>query len=118
MSSEDTLLRTILVVLAVILLVPFLMMVFMMPVMGLWGWGHMWNVGVGDTTGATWIGLLVWLIMLAVVGGVVYLLYRFTRSPAEQETDPALEELRTAYARGELTDEEFEERRERLRRDR
>jgi putative membrane protein len=30
-------------------------------------------------------------------------------------TDPALEELRMAYARGDLSEEEFEERRERLR---
>lgn len=117
MSSEDTLLRTLLVVIAAILLVPFLMMVFMMPMMGMWGWGHMWDGGMWNGTGATWMWLLMWLIGLAIVVGLGYLLYRAIRRPADRGTDTALEELRIAYARGELSDEEFEERRERLQRE-
>jgi putative membrane protein len=117
MSSEDTLLRTLLVVIAAILLVPILMMVFMMPMMGMWGWGHMWDGGMWNGTGAAWMWLLMWLIGLTIVGGLGYLLYRAIRHPSDRGTDTALEELRIAYARGELSDEEFEERRERLQRE-
>ncbi|MEF8851348.1 MAG: SHOCT domain-containing protein [Haloarculaceae archaeon] len=53
------------------------------------------------------------------VVGLGYLLYRAvagtrTGTPA---ADPAVEELRIAYARGEVDDEEYERRRERLQRD-
>jgi putative membrane protein len=41
MASIDTFLRTVLTIIAAILLIPFLMMVFMMPMMGIWRWGHM-----------------------------------------------------------------------------
>jgi putative membrane protein len=57
-----------------------------------------------------------WLVMLAIVGGLGYLIYRTIRRHPERETDTALEEVRVAYARGNLSDEEFEERRERLQR--
>lgn len=114
MSSEDALLRTLLVVIATILLVPFIVMAFMMPMMGMGG--HMLDGGMWNATGATWMWLLMWLTGLAVVVGLAYLLYRAIRRPVDRGTDTALEELRIAYARGELSDEEFEERRERLQR--
>lgn len=117
MSSEDPLLRALLVVVATILLVPFLMMVFLMPMMGMWGGGHMWNGGMWDGAGATWTWLVTWLIVLAIVVGLGYLLYSAIRRPTARDTDAALEELRVTYARGELSDEEFEQRRERLRRE-
>jgi len=44
-----------------------------------------------------------------------YLVFR-RMSETQTSQDPAMEELRTAYARGDLTDEEFEARRERLER--
>jgi putative membrane protein len=56
------------------------------------------------------VRLLVLALLLA--GG--YLLLRSVGGEREDERDPALEELRRAYARGDLTDEEFEHRRERL----
>lgn len=114
MSSDDTFIRTLLAIIAGIVLVPLLMMAFMMPMMGIWGWGHMWNGGALDGTGATWMWLAGWLVMLAIVAGVGYLLYGAVRRPSDRSVDPALEELRTAYARGELSDEEFEWRRRRL----
>lgn len=116
MASTDTFLRTVLIIIAAILLIPFLMMVFMMPIMGIWGWGHMWNGGMWNGTGATWMWLVMWLVMLAIVGGLGYFIYRAIRRHPERETDTALEEVRVAYARGDLSDEEFEERRERLQR--
>lgn len=123
MSTEDNLLRTLLILVAVIVFVPFLMMVIMLPLVWLWGGGHMWNGGMWnggmwDGTGAMWLWPVMWLVVLALVVGVGYALYRGLRRSDDQRTDRALEELRIAYARGDLSDEEFEQRRERLRRDR
>ncbi|WP_049981225.1 SHOCT domain-containing protein [Halolamina rubra] len=81
---------------------------------GAWG-GHMWD---GGATGG-WVPLLglamQLLFLLALVGGA-YLLYRAVAG--DDGTDPAMAELRSAYARGELSDEEYESRREALERDR
>lgn len=83
-----------------------------MPMMGLWGWGHMWN-----GTGTSWMWITMSIVPLLVILGVGYLLYNGIRQSGTQRTDPALEELRAAYARGDLSDEEFEKRRERLQRE-
>lgn len=112
--SDDGLLRIVLVVLAVVLLVPALMMLFAVPMMGMAGW---WGGGMmGNGVSPLWtVGLtLVWLVVLV---GIGYFLYRglVGRADAGETTDRALEELRLAYARGDLSDEEYEERRERLR---
>lgn len=116
MSSDD-LVRTIVVLLAVILLAPILLMAVAFPMMGWWGAGHMWDGGMWNGAGGTWMWALGWLIPLAIVIGIGYLLYAVVQRPAGEGTDPALEELRTAYARGDISDEEFEQRRERLRRE-
>ncbi|MFB6131115.1 MAG: SHOCT domain-containing protein [Salinigranum sp.] len=113
-DTGDGLARVVLVVLAVLVLFPLLMMVFAMPMMGMMGWW--WGGGrVGSGLSPLWgIGMmLVWLVVLV---GVGYFLYRglVGRVDAGRDADPALEELRMAYARGELTDQEYEERRERL----
>ncbi len=94
------------------------MMVFMMPLLGIWGWGHMWNGGMGQGTGAAWMWLLMWLAVLLVVAALGYLVYRALRRAPSETADPAHEELRLAYACGELSDEEFQERRDRLQRER
>ncbi|ELY46727.1 SHOCT domain-containing protein [Natronorubrum sulfidifaciens] len=112
MSEDDTLLRSLLLIAALIVLVPLLMMVFMLPMMGLWGWGHMGDGGMWNGTGSSW--LVLWLLPLGVIAALGYLLYRAVRPPTGDDTDPALAELRMAYARGDLSDEEFEERRQRL----
>lgn len=118
MATDDSLIRALLLVVAVVLLVPLLTMVFVLPMMGLWGGGHMWDGGMGNGMGAAWPWLLTWLAFLLVLLGGGYLLYRALGRSDRGESDPALEELRLAYARGELSDEEFEERRDRLRRER
>lgn len=117
MATDDSLIRTLLIVIVAILLLPVLMMTLAMPMMGVWGGGHMWNGGMWGGSGATWMWLLMSVIPLLVLLGLGYLLYSAVRHSGGQRADPALEELRTAYARGDLTDEEFEERRERLRRE-
>jgi putative membrane protein len=54
------------------------------------------------------------LVPLIFLGGG-YLVFR-RMSETQASRNPAMEELRTAYARGDLTDDEFEARRERLER--
>ncbi|WP_254767492.1 MULTISPECIES: SHOCT domain-containing protein [Natrialbaceae] len=119
MSTErtsDGLLRIVLIVLAVIVLFPLLMMVFAVPMMGMMGWW--WGGGMAGGLSPLWgIGMmLVWLVVLV---GIGYLLYRglVGRVGPSMSSDRALEELRVAYARGDLSDEEFEERRAKLRRE-
>ena len=119
MSTDRTsngLLRVVLIVLAVIVLFPLLMMVFAIPMMGMMGWW--WGGGMAGGLSPLWgIGMmLVWLVVLV---GIGYLLYRgLVGSVGSSLTgDRALEELRVAYARGDLSDEEFEERRAKLSRE-
>jgi len=110
--TSDGLLRIVVVVLGVLLLVPLLMMVFAMPMMGMMGW---WDGGMMNGFSPLWgIGmLLLWLVVLLAIG---YAIYRVLvgQVASGSGADPALEELRMAYARGDLTDEEFEERRHKL----
>nr|WP_245809964.1 SHOCT domain-containing protein [Halorubrum vacuolatum] len=72
----------------------------------------MWN-----GTGVSWMWALLSIVPLLLILGVGYLLYRGVRGSETNRPDPALEALRAAYARGDLTDEEFETRRERLTRE-
>ena len=108
-------LRVVLVVLAVLLLFPVLMMLFALP-MGMMGMA--WGGGAVDPWGQVlgFVAMGAWVLVLA---GVGYGVYRVAtgRSGAGESAggDPALEELRLAYARGDLSDEEFETRREKLR---
>ena len=112
-QTSDGLLRAVLLVVAVIVLLPVLIMVLAMPMMGMMGWW--WNGGIAGGLSPLWgVGmLLVWVLVL---GGIGYLLYRgfAGRAGSSGTTDPVLRELRMAYARGDLTEEEFEERRAKL----
>ncbi|MCQ4334219.1 SHOCT domain-containing protein [Natronomonas sp. F2-12] len=116
MTTNDALTRTLLIIIAVIVLLPALLMAVMMPMMGMWGWGHM-DGGMWGTTGGTGMWLGMWLVVLLVIGGIGYFAYTGVRNSAAAGADPAIEELRASYARGDLSDEEFEQRRERLRRE-
>lgn len=125
MSTDTTdrwLVTIVLVALGALLVLPALSMGF-----GMMGYGMMdWPMGYGPMTGGglwgsalpAWVplvGLLARLAFLAVVLGGAYLAYRaVTDSDGD---DRALDELRLAYARGDLTDEEYENRRERLERE-
>lgn len=111
----DGLLRVVLVVLLVLVLVPVFLMALAMPMMGMMmGWdggmmgGTSWVWGVGM--------MLLWVVVLVGIGYLAYRGLRGSVGPAAT-TDPALEELRLAYARGDLSEEEFETRREKLRRE-
>jgi len=79
------------------------------PMMG----GGTWD---GGTAPGWWLlaGLLGRVLTLLVVVGVGYLVYRALTGSSD---DDALAELRLAYARGDLSDDEYERRRETLKRD-
>lgn len=105
-----TLLRVLLIIVALVLLAP----LFMMPMMGMMGWwaGGVPNTGAGMSP--LW-GIGMMLLFLLIFIGIGYLVYRVFTRRSLSSNDPALEELRLAYARGELSQEEFEQRRENLR---
>lgn len=124
-QPDDTRLVTLLiVVVGAVFIIPlffvgFGMMGFGPMTGGMWG-GHMWGGGMwGDGTMPGWMfvaGIVMQLLFLAALVGGGYLVYRAVTGPTS-DSDQALEELRVTYARGELTDEEYEQRREALERD-
>jgi putative membrane protein len=107
--------RIVLVVLAILLLIPLVMMVVAAPIMGMMG---VWGGGMTGGLAPLW-GVGMMLVWLLVLGGIGFLLYRALvgRDGSSWTTDRALEELRLAYARGDRSDEEFEERRAKLSRE-
>lgn len=112
-SNSDRTLRLALLLVALLLVGPMLfMVVFAVPMMGLWGsgWAPMHDGGW------VWPSVMMfgWLLLLV---GAGYLGYRWLAGTGGAGEDPAVRELRLAYARGELSDEEYEERRAKLRRD-
>lgn len=105
---------TLLVLLLVTLLGLPLLWMTLMGAGGMMGYGGMMY---GDRAGSGWwvVGVaLQFLFLLLVLGGGYAVVRRLLGQAASG--DPALEELRRAYARGELTDEEFETRKDRLER--
>lgn len=120
-SDDRNLLLLLLIVFGVFVLFPVLFAGFgLMGVGGMMGGtlgGHMWD---GGATG--WIplvGLAMQFLFLLVFLAGGYSVYQALVGDGEADgTDPAIEELRSAYARGELSDEEYENRREELEPDR
>ncbi|SIR98137.1 putative membrane protein [Haladaptatus litoreus] len=108
--QDDTWLRLIVVLLAIVVFAPMLMMVFAFPMMGGWMMGPGYG---GQTPVWGWVMMLVSLLVVIVLG---YVLYR-ALAGGGSDGDAALEELRLAYARGDLSEEEFETRQERLQRE-
>jgi len=113
MSSSNQLDTTTIVLLVVgaIIVLPSLTMG--MGFGGMMGYGGMTG-GYGTTSG-WWplVGMLVQLVFLLVLLGGGYLVFRRV-TESQSSRNPAMEELRVAYARGDLTDEEFEARRNKL----
>lgn len=119
-NTDDTRLVTLLlVIIGAVFIFPMFLMGFGMmgfgPMMGgMWG-GGMW----GDGTMSGWmfvVGIVMQLLFLAALVGGGYLIYRAVAG-RESDSDQAIEELRLAYARGELTDEEYEQRKDALEQD-
>ena len=116
MTQNESLSGTLLIALGAILFLPVLGMALMMPMMGMWGggWSHMAETGMWGTGSGAWVWVVMWLVPLVTLGGLGYLVYRGLSGTTDESAAPALEELRRAYARGDLSDEEFERRRQRL----
>ncbi|PSP41943.1 hypothetical protein BRC68_13345 [Halobacteriales archaeon QH_6_64_20] len=77
-------------------------------------WHHM---GPGSWMGGSlgWLWMVIWMLVpIALIVGLVYLLRPRGTTAGSEPTDHALETLREQYARGEIDDEEYETRRERL----
>jgi putative membrane protein len=108
MTNTDTLLRTVLLVIAALFALPLVMMLVAAPFVGGMHAGT-WDGGMSTGTGGWVAMMLLPLLFLFVIG---YGGYRLLQGG--EETDAAIEELRRAYARGELSDEEYETRRQRL----
>ncbi|MFB6078889.1 MAG: SHOCT domain-containing protein [Halarchaeum sp.] len=121
-QSSDGTLRTLLIVLAVVLGAPLVLMVVALPLIGAYGgmmggyggYGGMMG-GYGGYSPLWGLGML--LVPLLVLLAVAYLAYRALGGRHAASSDRALEELRVAYARGDLSDEEYETRRATLRED-
>jgi putative membrane protein len=117
-NTTDTGLVTIVLIIGAFVVFPVVFMGFGMMGFGsmMGGWGHgMW----GDGAQPGWMalaGLVMQLLFVAVLIAAGYLIYRAV-TESDNNPDQALEELRLAYARGDLTDEEYENRREALERD-
>jgi len=111
-SNRVDVTTVLLLVLVALLALPVLAMG--MGLGGMMGYGWMMGTGPGGT-GGLWpfVGLLVPLVLLLILLGGGYLLLRRV-SEADGGSDPSMEELRMAYARGDLTGEEFETRRRKL----
>ncbi|WP_254274390.1 SHOCT domain-containing protein [Haloarcula marina] len=113
MSSSNQLDTTtiVLLILGAIIVLPLLTMGIGFG--GMMGYGGMMG-GYGTTSG-WWplVGMLVQLVFLLVLLGGGYRLFR-RMTDSQSSRNPAMEELRMAYARGDLTDEEFEARRNKL----
>jgi putative membrane protein len=113
-DSITQLATVVLIVLGAIVVLPVLFMGF-----GVMRFGPMTGGMWGDGTAPGWmvlIGVLTRLLVLAATVSAGYLVYRAVTT-ADGGTDQALEELRVAYARGDLTDEEYEQRKDTLERD-
>ncbi|WP_338727266.1 SHOCT domain-containing protein [Haladaptatus sp. DJG-WS-42] len=119
-TTQRQLLWVALAILAALLILPALLMGF-----GMMGYGPMmggfWGGGFGMNSGTIpgWmmaVGFLMQLLFFIAIIGGGYLLVRAVTGT--QGSDRALDELRLAYARGDLTDEEYDERKRRLEADR
>jgi putative membrane protein len=106
-SNSDSLIRLVIVIAAVLILGPLVLMLLAAPLMG-----GMMMLGMPGAGGFFIFGILAMFLLplLLIVAGVV--VYR--RWNDREREDEALRELRTAFARGEIDREEFEERRDAL----
>lgn len=123
-TTDNQLVTIVLVVLGALVILPIFFMGFGMMGFGMMGFGPMmgrvWGDGMwGGGTISGWmliVSIVMQLLFLVGIIGAGYLIYRAVTS-TDDDADPVLEEIRLAYARGDLTDEEYEQRRETLERD-
>lgn len=113
-TATDSLPWVVLILVLALLLVPALLVLLVMPVVGvgMMGWG------MGGSVVSPVLAVVSGLVPLVLLVAVGYLAYRaFAGRGRPAGRDPAIEELRMAFARGDLSHEEFEERRDLLERE-
>ncbi|WP_318567587.1 SHOCT domain-containing protein [Salinigranum marinum] len=115
MSSSNQFDTTIIILLILGAIIIFPLLTMGMGFGGMMGYGGMMD-GY-ESVGGWWplVGMVMQLVFLLVLLGGGDLVYRRVTG-AQDARNPAMEELRMAYARGNLTDEEFERRQEKLER--
>lgn len=113
-TVADTFPWAVLILVLALLFVPALLVLLVMPVVGvgMMGWGMDGSV-VSPVLAV--VSGLVPLVLLVAVGYLAYRVFAGRGRPGGR--DPAIEELRMAFARGDLSREEFEERRDLLERE-
>ncbi|MFC3959487.1 SHOCT domain-containing protein [Halovivax cerinus] len=115
MSSSSQLDTTTIVLLILGVLIALPLLTMGMGFGGMMGYGGMGPYG---GTGGWWplVGMLVPLAFLLLLLGGGYLIIRQVAG-TQSSHRPEMEELRMAYARGDLSEEEYESRRDRLQRE-
>ena len=108
-SHYSQFVRLLIIALAIIFLLPLVLMVVLMPMMMVMMGGM--DVNGTMTMSPIW-GIVMMVGGLAILLGLAYGLYRILGESVTEE--PALEELRMAYARGDISQEEYEQRKDDL----
>jgi putative membrane protein len=72
--------------------------------------GHMWGGGMGFGHG----GGYVWIILVILAGVVVYLMMQSKRFKTDGDGETPLDILKKRFARGEITEEQYEEMKKKL----
>lgn len=98
-------------------LVPPFMLLVMTPTLGTQGGSRMLQGLLVGGPVPPRLSALLWLVVSVAIIGIGLFLHGAIRTTGTRQPDPAIQELRIAYARGELSDEEFETRLERLQRE-
>lgn len=121
-TTDRQLVTILLLLLGAMFVLPVLFAGFGMMGFGMMGagpmTGGMWGGGTGAGTVSGWALVVSAVTRLLFLGAIVvagYLVYRAAVRSSDG-ADPALSELRLRYARGDLSDEEYERRREALER--
>ncbi len=73
------------------------------------------SMGGGFMGAGGFMGGWMFLWPILILGGFAWLLFGFQNRPEPPATDTAMTELRDRYARGEISEDEFEKRRQTLR---
>lgn len=111
-DRDSRLIALVLLALTALLVLPLLTMRLGMMGGGMMS-GAMWGSS-STASGWTWVvGLLFPVLLLGMIVALGYLVFRVATSEDHGE-DAAMAKLREAYAQGDLSDEEYERRRERL----